>query len=224
MGEPCSAEATHVGLRRTDNQDSLLRDDHRRLYAVADGMGGHAAGDVASKMAIRALRLGDVETPESLRGVFSDAHAGILRKWGEMVGDSVYRRDGMGTTLSALVLRGDRALVAHVGDSRVYRIRAGFVEQLTADHTDGYFKNVLANCLGSSPAAHSRTDVAERSVRTGDCFVLCSDGLSNYLDDPGDLVRLRSGRSISDFAKALVAHALDGGGIDNVTVVAVAVS
>lgn len=181
------------------------------------GRGGHAAGDVASRQAIRALRLGDIT---NMAETFKVAHEGILRKWDEMEANGECSRydNPMGTTLSALTIRGDRVTVAHVGDSRVYWIRSGQVEQLTKDHANGH---VLLNCLGNSPTAYTGTDVYERSARPGDAFVLCTDGLSDHLDDPDELVRLRRGLSAKDFAKALVTYALGGGGHDNITVVVV---
>lgn len=238
-----SAAKTHVGFVRTNNEDSYLCDDASGLYAVADGMGGHAAGGTASRLAIEALRNhnpnGHPHPREQLAAVFTYANEVILadaRSWPI--------RRWSGTTMTALYLideeKAGTAYIAHVGDSRCYLIRDGIGRQLTRDHAIPG-SHVILNCLGDRPGAHVKTDVITEQVRPGDVFILCSDGLSDYIDADGvgrfvqswQRFLSRPGRSTAEFAAAdvlpgdlaslLIQEALRAGGADNITVVVVAV-
>lgn len=220
------AALTHVGRVRKSNEDNFLAIPGR-LYACADGMGGHMAGEVASKIAIQALKDGLTKTPFDLGRTFKAAHTYIVRAIHEAP-DHRYGKafsGGMGTTLTALSFNstGNHAIVAHVGDSRCYLIRNGRGMQVTTDHHSGWGR--LANCLGVSESSHVKTDIIPIEVRRGDVFVLCTDGLSNYCDTDRTamLVKKHIARGLDQVAAELVQAALDDGGADNITVIVVEV-
>lgn len=232
------AGTTHVGRVRKSNQDAFDRfdDDDRNeiLLVVADGMGGHRGGEVASRMAVGTLgklvRDLDGEPVERLRSALERANHEIHRL-GQR--DSMLR--GMGTTAVALLLRPDgSALLAHVGDSRIYRLREDRFEVLTDDHSmvarwrkEGLIdeetarnhpqRNQIDRALGA--AENVEPDLLESDLRPGDLFLLCSDGLTGMLSDD-ELEQLA--RRSSD-PHAIVAWMIDAanqsGGMDNVTAV-----
>jgi len=208
-----SAGLSDVGRRRVTNEDSLFFDDAIGLYAVADGMGGHAAGEVASQEAIDTVR-GMVRQGEGLlRTVDAGDHSPeALWRVGRLLESAVQAatymvfgiaqsdpdQAGMGTTLSALLLCGPFGVTAQVGDSRVYMVRDGQVNQLTEDHTliawqlkQGIIsqneaalsphKNVITRAVGSRE--YVQVDTHFFRVQSGDTFLLCSDGLHGYLRD-----------------------------------------
>lgn len=233
---------TDVGRRRENNQDRLLLDAERGVYAVADGMGGHAAGEVASQIAIEALgeavdgdRLGrnaadTEETARRLEAAFLEGNRRIC--------ESVLTREewrGMGTTIVALVALDDRVVVGHVGDSRAYRLRDGQLQRLTNDHswvseqvrlgllTDDEAKrhpmrNIITRALGNRDELE--VDTTEEPIHPGDVFLLCSDGLNSMLGDDEISELLTRHRNEPEKAcQALVDEANERGGEDNVTVV-----
>jgi serine/threonine protein phosphatase PrpC len=233
-----AAAATDVGLVRTTNQDQVLVSPG--LYAVADGMGGHAAGEVASMTAVHALQAAfeaaGQRTAEALDNAARAANHAIweqARANREML--------GMGTTLVALALvereDGTNGLaVAHIGDSRVYQFREGTLHQLTVDHSlvqelvdDGQIseaqaavhpqRNVLTRALGIEPAAE--VDLIHLDPARGDRYLLCSDGLSREVTDDQIAAVLRRFQDPTAAAKELVALARSQGGSDNITVVVV---
>ncbi len=230
--------ASHVGAVRALNEDSCLAGTH--LAVVADGMGGHARGDVASRLAIDAFRplAGRTDlTPDDVRRAVVAANADLLADT-----DVHPERDGMGTTVTGIALvdhfGSPHWLVFNVGDSRVYRLDDGGVRLLTHDHsevqelvdagrlTDAQarvhpLRNIVTRSLGTDPAPEM--DVWLFPPHPGDTFLLCSDGLTNELDDDGilDLWRNRRSASAESAADSLVAAAVSAGGRDNVTVVVV---
>jgi len=214
------ASRSEVGNVREHNEDALLVDERADLYAVADGLGGHQAGEVASALAVETLRLLvtreslDESDPGQLLGhALRDAHRCIL----DAARDDP-EREGMGTTAVAVHLRDGEAWVAHVGDSRAYLVRASRAHQLTRDHGSGSY---LTQALGTS--GDVRPDVGRLEVRAGDRIVLCSDGLTDMLDD-AELGEIASGGDEPQQAcDALVEAALAAGGLDNVTVLVVQV-
>jgi serine/threonine protein phosphatase PrpC len=235
-----AGSATDIGLVRTKNQDHLLLAEP--LFAVADGMGGHAAGEIASETALDAL-LGAIgaEPPEggwTASGIADAVRAANRAVWDEAQANPDFR--GMGTTLTALALIRDgdaeRFAVANVGDSRVYRLRKGRMEQLTVDHNlvselvaEGQIgpeeaethpqRHVLTRALGVYPEVEVDVLITEPGV--GDRFLLCSDGLSREVPDPQIESVLRRLASPLDAASELVALARLHGGSDNITVVVV---
>jgi len=233
---------TDVGRRRESNQDSLLVAPERGLYAVADGMGGHAAGEVASHIAIEALSevlrdvafLTDHTDPQTagtrLQGAFVEGNQRIC--------DSVVTRGewrGMGTTIVALVTLEDRAVIGHVGDSRAYLLRDGKLRRLTNDHswvseqvrmglmTDEEahrhpMRNIVTRALGNRPALD--VDINESEAVPADIFLLCSDGLNSMLTDVEITETLQANRQDPETAcQKLVEAANAKGGEDNITVI-----
>ncbi len=231
------AGSSHVGRVRKSNQDAFDRfDDDARdevLLVVADGMGGHRGGEVASRMAVGTLgklvRDREGDGPERVRAALERANHEI-----HQLGERDTMLQGMGTTAVALLLRPDgRAVVAHVGDSRIYRLRDGELEALTKDHSmvarwleeglideetarDHPKRNQIDRALGVS--ASVEVELREVDLRGGDLYVLCSDGLNGMVRDE-DLARLAEGPFD---AHTVAAHMIDAanqaGGMDNVTV------
>ncbi len=233
---------TDVGRKRDHNEDNFLVAPELQLYAVADGMGGHQAGERASKMAVDRLAEALVLPPaEAAR----DEVLGQLRRAMATAGAAIFdaaqtdpELQGMGTTLTSMLFSGGRVFVAHVGDSRGYLYRDGKAQQLTDDHS-WVQEQVRAGLLTQHEAKESRfRHIITRSVgferdvqvdgeiwpvQAGDCYLLCSDGLSNYLDE-GDLSRVLSANFYCDVPRLLVALANDRGGDDNITVVLIHVA
>ncbi|HKV09784.1 MAG TPA: Stp1/IreP family PP2C-type Ser/Thr phosphatase [Thermoanaerobaculia bacterium] len=236
-----------VGLTRAHNEDYFEIDPRHKLYVVADGMGGHSHGEVAAQIAVNAIRdfiekTADKDTtwPFGMDQRL-ERHSNLLKMAVRIAHENVLRaisRDGslygMGTTVVGLLLSGDVAAVAHVGDSRAYRLRDGKLEQLTQDHTwvneqvvAGFLskeqarshplKNVVTRALGGE--SDVLVDVREVEVQPGDLFLLCSDGLTGMLSDADINERLSSGRTLHEICRTLVNDSNARGGIDNVTVV-----
>lgn len=229
-----AAGRTHVGLVRRRNEDGMYLG--RWLVAVADGLGGHVAGDVASATAIEAVRAHDrlvepAELSAALGRAVSAANSALRRRI-EAEPDVA----GMGTTLVAMLWSGSAAILANVGDSRAYLLRrgtsgSGTTTQITEDHT---YEHLVADAAGVPrlPGRLSRfldgrpdgrsPDVTRWELQAGDRFLLCSDGLSSYV--PHDLIHAtldRPGGDPADAADRLVTLAIDHGGRDNVTVIVV---
>lgn len=243
---------TDQGLVRTSNQDAFLVDNRRRLWAVADGMGGHPGGDVASRIVMDTL----ADFAHTLsRGPTSDtAHDDeqktfLLTTMAEQAHTTIRAHaernpslSGMGTTLvmaHLLPLNPPRLLILNVGDSRAYLIRGKTIIQLTRDHTlvdhlvrEGRLspsqaarhpeRHMLTHAIGLGSALNS--DVFARDLQHGDLLLLCSDGLTTMLTDEDILQTvLRHPHDPHESAQALIQEALGWGGLDNVTVVACAV-
>jgi serine/threonine protein phosphatase PrpC len=225
------AARSDVGLIRTNNEDAVYAGP--RLVAVADGMGGHAAGDVASAVTIATMApLDDDEPPADLLGVLSQTIRQANEQLRQMM-ESDTELDGMGTTLTALLWSGTRLALAHIGDSRAYLLRDGELTQITQDHTlvqhlvdQGQLdeadipshpqRSVILRVLNGRPDAEA--DLSIREARAGDRYLLCSDGLSGVVSKE----TLRTTLAVPDpdqAVDALVDLALRGGGPDNVTCV-----
>lgn len=248
MFELRSSGLSDVGRARTHNEDFFEIDSEHSLYLVADGMGGHKFGEVASRVAVEAIRefvinTGDSESTwpftldERLR-----LHSNLLKNAVKVAHDKVlsairkdHRLYGMGTTVVGFYLAGDVAAVAHVGDSRAYRLRGDALELLTEDHTwvneqvvAGHLseaqarvhplKNVVTRALGGEREV--LVDVREVRVRPGDLYLLCSDGLTTMLADHEIQELARQAGSVEEICRTLVARANARGGHDNITVVA----
>jgi PPM family protein phosphatase len=237
------AAISDMGMRRANNQDALavvVTDDvatwasRGHLLMVADGMGAHAAGELASKMAVDSiphtyLKRRDLYPPAALRQAIRDANEVIHNK-----GQSSIGFHGMGTTCSCLVLLPQGALVAHIGDSRVYRLRDSTIEQLTFDHSlvwemaaagqmnqddvPAYIpKNVITRSLGPHAAVHVDVE-GPYSADAGDVFLLCSDGLSGPISDE-ELGAILHCLPPEEAAETLVDLANLRGGPDNISVI-----
>ena len=240
-----SASATDVGLVRDANEDSLLLANNIGLYGVADGMGGHAGGKQASSMAMtvieEVLRSGDLPktlaNAESMKTaptpmMLQDAIMAASRRIFD-AGQAEPKLRGMGTTVTIIAINGTRAFIGHVGDSRCYLLRDDSLRLLTTDHSlvndqvraglmtpaqaqVSDLRNIITRSVGC--ARQVEVDTVGVDVATGDRFLLCSDGLTNTVDDDAIAASLRS-PSLDDAAGALIESALESGGLDNVTVV-----
>lgn len=214
-----SVAATHIGHVRENNEDNFLAVPGRGLFAVADGMGGHAAGEVASRIAIEHLqgstsRLNQDNFDKLFHTIHANLYFDMVRKFPKYT--------GMGTTLTACSIQDYMLRIAHVGDSRAYLIRRGAAEQLTTDHAG---PGGLSNCLGGFKTALVWVQHIERKLFRNDIVVLMTDGLTNYLDaQPNVLTDLGNNVSFKNFADVLVVFALESGGHDNTTVVAVKIT
>ncbi len=225
------AARSDVGLIRTNNEDAVYAGP--RLVAVADGMGGHAAGDVASAVTIATLApLDDDDPPSDLLGVLEQSIRQANDQLRQMM-DSDAELDGMGTTLTALLWGGTRLALAHIGDSRAYLLRDGELTQITHDHTLVQHmvdlgqldeadvpthpqRSVILRVLNGRPDAEA--DLSIREARAGDRYLLCSDGLSGVVSKE----TLRETLTVGDpeqVVDSLVDLALRGGAPDNVTCV-----
>ncbi len=233
---PTSAAVSHVGKIRSNNQDSGYAG--RNLFVVADGMGGHAGGDVASAIATKRIAEADLSYPTPEDAEFALQSAFIAAN--SLLAETVFEHNeltGMGTTVSAIIRVGDRVALAHIGDSRIYRFRDGELEQITTDHTfvqrlvdSGRItpeeaavhprRSVLMRVLGDVDAA-PEIDTSVFDVLPGDRWLLCSDGLSSYVDEERISTILGTIRTAQGAADRLVKESLDHGAPDNVTVVLV---
>ena len=220
---------TDIGCLRDHNEDSLVVTPP--LFAVADGMGGHAAGEVASEIAVRVLSELAPEHPdgEALGRAIEEANRAVIQAAREGRG-----RQGMGTTMTAAMLEGERLVIAQVGDSRAYLLHQGKLQQLTRDHSlmadmieAGQLtpeearthpqRSVITRALGSD--AHLHPDIYEINVETGDRLLICSDGLSGMIFDDQIENTLRRVQDPQRCASQRVNEAIAAGGHDNVTVI-----
>ena len=251
MGGPLRIEVageTNVGMKRNHNEDNFSIIEEAGLYIVADGMGGHASGEVASQMAVEALReffAATAQDPERTWPYKMDRSKGYeetrlitgiklanLRIYESAQRDP--RQRGMGTTIVSLFAVEDGVYMAHVGDSRGYRVRDGKIEQLTEDHSllNDYIKmrrltpeeianfphkNVIVRALGMKDTV--KVDTCHEQPREGDVYVLCSDGLSGPVTDEELLEIVVANRDLKVAASKLIERANENGGPDNITVV-----
>ena len=237
------AARTDVGRIRSGNEDSLYADatPTRGLFIVADGMGGHAAGEVASAMAVQIIaREFDGTAPDAAEA--PDRLARALREANRAIYERTTRetdKHGMGTTASVLTVADGGYLIGQVGDSRVYRLRDGELEQLTRDHSYVQeqvdaglltpeqakyhpYSNVITRCVGAN--ASVEPDLFAGDVRPGDVFLLASDGLTGMVDDRRLKQLLASKANPARVVDALIAEANGRGGLDNITAVLVQVT
>jgi protein phosphatase len=237
------AALSDIGLQRARNEDAFLVVPERSYAVLSDGMGGHRGGDVAARIVIDTVRDELCRRPV---GSGAEASASALRAAVLAANDAVLAAaaedrglTGMGATVVAASLCADGLVFANVGDSRLYRYREGRLEQLTHDHTmlqelvDGGmispeqalrtpFRGMLTRALGVEPEV--LVDVRQTDLRPGDMLLMCSDGLTDMVDDDEIAVMLAAGGDVDDRAAALVAYANAGGGRDNITVVLAAVA
>ena len=220
---------TEVGHVREHNEDSLVVTPP--LFAVADGMGGHEAGEVASEIAINALAELAPASPDgdALARAVIAANLEVIKAPSKGIG-----REGMGTTLTAALLEGERLVIAQVGDSRAYLLHQGRLQQLTRDHSlmadmieAGQLteaearvhpnRSVITRAIGSDP--HMQPDIYELNVETGDRILLCSDGVTTMIEDPEIAHIMSRSETAQECADNLVAAALEAGGYDNATAI-----
>jgi serine/threonine protein phosphatase PrpC len=250
-----SVALSDVGRKRNVNEDAFFRDDAMGFYVVADGVGGHNKGEIASREAIDQLRMwvygarNDLDKlVQRLERGDGDARWEIRRLLENGVQSACYmvygmaeldpEKRGMSTTVSALLVRGGFAFAAHVGDSRVYRIRGGTAMQITEDHTlinyklkhglmtrqeaeTASGKNVITRAVGHKD--YVQVDTGDVDAAIGDRFFMCTDGLHTYLRNDSELIDLVADDSLESGCAAAVALANQRGGRDNITVLAIEV-
>ncbi len=240
---------TDVGQKRDHNEDSFLVDEDLRLFVVADGMGGHAGGGTASRLAVetiqasmraahaadpdlfaRAARLEESPLREVLRDAVESACASIYR-----AAQSDPSLAGMGTTVTAAIVSGPNAFVAHVGDSRCYLARHGHIYQVSEDHSlvneqlkagaitpdearHSRFKNIITRSVGFE--ADVAVDMMGVEVEPGDRLVICCDGLSNLVEDD-EILSIATSCALDEAPRRLIDLANERGGDDNITVIVV---
>jgi len=229
------ASRTHVGLRRKINEDSLFADPERGLWAVADGMGGHEAGEVASAMVVDALRcLPSTADVDQLANEASEALAQVNRELIELAKSSKRGPGGtIGTTVVGLAISDGAFRCFWMGDSRAYRVRDGAIQQLTRDHSvvqdlveagmldsegarDHPNSNLITRAVGV--AEDLKVDTVSGDVRAGDQFLLASDGLTRLVEDH-ELAAELSSKPPADAADRLIEMVLSRGAPDNVTII-----
>jgi serine/threonine protein phosphatase PrpC len=231
--------STHVG-RRTNNEDALCRADELGLFVVADGMGGYEGGEIASSLTVEAMRdfvAANRRDPEGTWPVRANhartfeenlLDAAIVFAHRKIVSQRTERLGRMGSTVVAALVSGRRLVVAHVGDSRLYRLRDGALSALTRDHSyfaeleaQGWagdrksfpYKNQITRALGIDGA--SAADVATWDVKERDVFLLCTDGLYDPIDEPALAAALAL--TPDEACSRLTELALQAGGTDNIT-------
>ncbi len=237
---------TDVGRKRKSNEDAFFMDDELGLYVVADGMGGHAAGEVASREAVDTVygmvKRGVGRIPPLIDPVSEEDSSAVRRLMESAVQAATYfvysmaeidrAKTGMGTTISALLVLGDYAVTAQVGDSRIYRVFGEHVEQMTEDHTlvawqvkQGLIsqeeaehspqRNVITRAVGNRE--YVQVDTRRIALVSGARFLLCSDGLHGYLKDEDivPIVGLGGHRAVERF----IALSNERGGKDNITAI-----
>ena len=244
-----SSGLTDVGMKREGNEDSWAGLDEEGLYIVADGMGGHAAGEIASGTAVTTVT--DFikaslhkETGENgdTTELGIDHYMNLLEKGVLQANETICHLSeenadysGMGTTLSAMIVQNNQAAVAHVGDSRIYRLRDGVMKPVTTDHSwvneqmqrniitseeakTHRWRNVITRALGNT--LNLEVDTRKLDLLPDDCFVLCSDGLTGMVDD-SDLENIVSSMKddLDGACQSLVDMAKAAGGDDNITVI-----
>lgn len=237
------AARSDVGMIRSGNEDAFFAHATRErgVFIVADGMGGHAAGEVASEMAVQIIS----RELQELAEVYGEAARLKVAEALRIANRAIYDRtiqesdkQGMGTTASVLVVAGARYLIGQVGDSRVYLLRDGALRQLTKDHSyvqeqvdAGFltpeqaryhpYSNVITRCVGASDVVEPDTYSGE--LKAGDVFLVASDGLTGMVDDRRLQQLLLSRASAGRVVDALIAEANYRGGLDNITAIVVQV-
>jgi protein phosphatase len=237
------ASRTDPGRVRSANEDALRFDAGLGLAILADGMGGYAAGEVASRMAVDEIfdelasavphLVAQASSPDRA-GLHEDMRFAAVRANASIIAAARREPDyeGMGSTLVIAVLLHDLVTIAHLGDSRAYRFRAGVLEQLTRDHCwvdeqiamgalppdamlDARYRNIVTRALGIEDEID--LEIHDHEARVGDIFLLCSDGLTDMLDDDAIAARFALARPLGETASALVDAANEQGGRDNVS-------
>ncbi len=229
---------TDVGRKRDKNEDSLVVDQDMGFFMVADGMGGHQGGEIASRIAVETVLATLKKMDRAVEG------GNGLKKAIRLASQKIFEKanqdpylQGMGTTAVVLWICQDKGLIAHVGDSRAYLVRGGKVTQLTMDHSlvaeqlkAGFiaeadikkhkFKNIITRSVGFQ--GDVEVDLLIRELEVGDRFLLCSDGLTNLVD-PQDIAKIVSKNNPKNACQKLIDLANKRGGDDNVTAVVVSV-
>ena len=242
------AGETNVGMKRNHNEDNFSIIEDSGLYVVADGMGGHASGEVASKMAVDSIKeffAATAQDPERTWPYKMDRSKGYeenrlitgIKLANLRIYETAQReagKRGMGTTIVVMFAVEEGVYIAHVGDSRGYRVRDGKIEQVTEDHSllNDYIKmkrltaeeianfphkNVIVRALGMKDTV--KVDTCFEAPRAGDIYVLCSDGLTGPVEDPEMLSIITGQPDLKSAASKLIERANENGGPDNITAI-----
>ena len=220
---------THQGLVRANNQDNWLAES--ALYGVADGMGGHKGGETASRVALQVFRNAIGQKKPDADALRMAVEAANRRVYDMSARDDTL--SGMGTTMSMIWQDTNRLLIAHVGDSRIYRLRDGQLQQITNDHSfvaelvrnniitpemakTHPQRNIITRAVGVDPFV--QVDVLQEELLPGDLWLICSDGLHGMVEDE-EIQTILSEMELEDAAERLISRALENGGHDNVTFV-----
>lgn len=227
---------TDIGLVRKANEDKYLTDQNRGLFAVADGMGGHEAGERASTIAIKTLDA--FLTKDLINSKKGESLCDVIQKANELIYQESQLKNGcsgMGTTITTALFLDNRLYIAHIGDSRAYLIRDNSISLLTKDHSlvgellrhgeltekeasNHPHRNILTRALGTEPKVE--IDLNEFEIVSGDRLLLCTDGLYNLVSDQEIISEIATnGNNMKKTVNQLVKKALDRGGMDNITVV-----
>ena len=238
-----AAGKTDTGIVRSNNEDNFIVDEKLGLLLVADGMGGHAAGEIASKMAVSVIH-DQLLGQQKFFGAYNESYSPSTNNLNSALrvanlavfkaAESSPRLHGMGTTVAAVLTCGNRLSIAHIGDSRVYLVRSGNIAQLTDDHSmineqvmrdlitreeavKSVNKNYLTKALGIS--AEIEADLSELTLLSGDILLLCTDGLSNMITDEIMMGIILSAEEPATICDLLIKTANTNGGKDNITAV-----
>ncbi|MFB3817363.1 MAG: Stp1/IreP family PP2C-type Ser/Thr phosphatase [Candidatus Methylomirabilales bacterium] len=248
--EYVAAARSDVGRKRSGNEDAFCLAPALGLFLVADGMGGHAAGEVASRLAVETVQqavarylAGEeaavLRDPDPKLSPAGNALVGGIRLANRAIFEAASRRpeyEGMGTTLVAALCRDETVTLAHVGDSRIYRVRGDAIQQMSRDHSlvqeqvdeglltaveaqDSALRHLITRALGIRGSVEA--DVTEAGAEPGDAWLLCSDGLSDLVEDEEMLAAVRAHADPDEACRALVERANYRGGDDNITVLIV---
>lgn len=241
-----AAAKTDVGVVRKNNEDNFGYDVRHGIFVVCDGMGGQAAGEVASKIAVDTVLdyfrhskldgkspvLGRAFEGVSVRATALAIAIQLANLAIQEAGSASTQRTGMGSTIVAVCVEGNRFSVAHVGDSRVYLIRSGSIQQLTSDHSlvmeqvrrglitleeaeNSKIQNVIVRALGSEESVEP--DLADHEFLLEDVLLLCSDGMSRFVEEAAILERVGRAATLESACEDLIQAAKDGGSDDNIT-------
>lgn len=235
---------TDPGLKRSRNEDSYAIDAEKRFFIIADGMGGHPGGDIASVTAIATANefLAKALADNEITWPFGIDHSlpqeiNVIASAMRLANRRIFNESkGMGTTMVVMLLKNNKAHICHVGDSRLYRVRNSAIEQLTEDHSlvteeikrgmitreqarHYALRHVITRAIGT--AGDVECDCRVEEVRSGDIFLLCTDGLSGMLDDAAILEAIMKDEGEEQTCERLVRRANEKGGDDNITVIVV---
>ncbi|MFN7456080.1 MAG: Stp1/IreP family PP2C-type Ser/Thr phosphatase [Gemmatimonas sp.] len=237
------AAGTDVGRIRAGNEDSLYADadQERGLFIVADGMGGHAAGEVASEMAVQIVARDLSDVRDLTAGAAGSRMAEALKAANRAIYERTIQeadKQGRGTTASCLLMGQGRYIIGHIGDSRVYLLRDGQFRQITKDHSyvqeqvdAGFlspeqaryhpYSNVITRCVGANAVVEA--DVLTGELQIGDLYLVASDGLTGMVEDPQLRKILESKQTPGRMVDAMITEANRRGGLDNITAIVVQV-
>jgi protein phosphatase len=233
--------ATDIGRQRDHNEDNYLVDPQLHLFVVADGMGGHAAGEVASEMAVQIVARHLLSLTSVLEQNAAEKLAQAMRDANRAIYDRMLAevdKQGMGTTASVLVVSDNQFLIGQIGDSRIYLLRDGALTQLTKDHSYVQeqvdaglltpeqaryhpYSNVITRCVGASETVEA--DIYAGEMKPGDVYLLASDGLTGMVDDRRLQQMLLARSGPGRIVDALIAEANGRGGLDNITAIVIQV-